>query len=564
MAGLVTSALLGRRFCVGMLLCGRDLSLGIFIRGCTIFTKPFNIDKSPCDFIHILLVISSCSPEWVGFDEKFPINSSPDFAYKFLLASPSQTTNQQRIKVLTRFLIFRSRGLEDKGTITCACLFGRLVQSNQQHCVLKDCWANADWLNDIDIHSLLNSRPPDPIQDAEEQTIFGKEDSKAIFSNCAPAIDSWNDTTYLPGIPIIYEWERVRQTLPSCGADGSISLSLQNDTTFNIISRVETRFQLKYEPRIHIRTLSRTCAVPITLFSCRREFLGGFMGTIVGHYNGLRKGILHCDVSESNTWLRVRSFSSDDVVPAWDGENFVQRAGVLGDWGSAQDLRSPATMQKRQGFVTGTIPFMATKLLRPDGHEGKISHSVHHDLESFFWVLWSITLNAAGPYGKLRKWLNGQDGFPTPFTLSSEPEIPTSDGHIPVTNKPAVQSFSGSVRYAADGNRIPVPAWATTEQYPCTFEEVLTWRMGAKEDAVCDSLSPYFSNGQGGEEFLDGMQRLFQYFDTSHTSKDHITHKIFVDILQQMKDAINPADDIASNEQRLPADHSVREEQHIC
>ncbi|KAF8431180.1 hypothetical protein L210DRAFT_3560978 [Boletus edulis BED1] len=380
-----------------------------------------------------------------------------------------------------------------------------------EHCVLKDCWANVDWLNDIDIHSLLNSRPPDPIQDAEEQAIFGKEDSKGIFSNCAPAIDSWNDTTYLPGIPIIYEWEQVRQTLPSCGADESISLSLQNDTTLNIISRVETRFQLKYEPRIHIRTLSRTCAVPITLFSCRREFLGGFMGAIVGHYNGLRKGILHCDVSESNTWLRVRSFTSDDVVPAWDGENFVQRAGVLGDWGSAQDLRSPATMQKRQGFVTGTIPFMATELLRPD------------------------------------------DGFPTPFTLSPEPEIPTSDGHIPVTNKPAVQPFPGSVRCAADGNRIPVPAWATTEQYPCTFEEVLTWRMMAKEDVVCDSLSPYFSNGQGGEEFRDGMKRLFQYFDTSRTPKDHITHKIFVDILQQMKDAIDPADDIASNEQVMAA-----------
>ncbi|KAG6370758.1 hypothetical protein JVT61DRAFT_10960 [Boletus reticuloceps] len=149
---------------------------------------------------------------------------------------------------------------------------------------------------------------------------------------------------------------------------------------------------------------------------------------------------------------------------------------------------------------------------------------------------------------------NGQDGFPTPSTPSPEPEIPPSDGHIPITNKPAVQSFAVSVRYAVDGNRMPVPAWATNEQYPCTFGEVLTWRMGAKEYAiVCGSLSPYFSKGQGGKKFLDGMKRLFQYFDTSRTSKDHITHKIFVDILQQMKDAINPADDIASDEQVMAA-----------
>ncbi|KAG6370760.1 hypothetical protein JVT61DRAFT_10962 [Boletus reticuloceps] len=45
MAGLVTSAMLGRRFCVGMSLCGKDLSLGIFVRGCSIFTRPFNIDE---------------------------------------------------------------------------------------------------------------------------------------------------------------------------------------------------------------------------------------------------------------------------------------------------------------------------------------------------------------------------------------------------------------------------------------------------------------------------------------------------------------------------------------
>ncbi|KAG6370759.1 hypothetical protein JVT61DRAFT_10961 [Boletus reticuloceps] len=231
------------------------------------------------------------------------------------MASPSPTTNRQRFEVQTQFLIFRSRGLEGKGTVTCACLFSSVGQSDQQYCVLKDCWANADWLNDIDIHSLLSDRTPDPIPEAEEQKILGKEDSKAIFSNCAPAIDGWNDTTYLPGIPIICEWERVQQTLPSRGADGLISFPFpfHNDTTLNIIKRVEPR--LKYEPRIHIRTLSRTCAVPITLFSCRRELLGGFMGAIVT-ITDYSKGILHCDVSESNTWLRVRSFSSDDAVPA--------------------------------------------------------------------------------------------------------------------------------------------------------------------------------------------------------------------------------------------------------
>ncbi|KAF8559871.1 hypothetical protein OG21DRAFT_1402796, partial [Imleria badia] len=149
--------------------------------------------------------------------------------------------------------------------------------------------------------------------------------------------------------------------------------------------------------------LTHACGVPIVMFSCRRELVGGLMGAIAGHYNGLRKGVqVHCDVNERNIWLRVPQFLVKGIVPSWDyqdGKGFVQRAGILGDWGSAQDPQ-----RERQGFVTGTLPFIATELLSDCHQEGKISHAAYHDLESFFWVLWSISINAAGPYGKPRRW----------------------------------------------------------------------------------------------------------------------------------------------------------------
>lgn len=41
----------------------------------------------------------------------------------------------------------------------------------------------------------------------------------------------------------------------------------------------------------------------------------------------------------------------------------------------------------------GTFPFTATELLSPDGLKGRVRHTAHHDLESFFWILWVTSVN---------------------------------------------------------------------------------------------------------------------------------------------------------------------------
>ncbi|KAF8419833.1 hypothetical protein L210DRAFT_2290210 [Boletus edulis BED1] len=95
---------------------------------------------------------------------------------------------------------------------------------------------------------------------------------------------------------------------------------------------------LRYEPRKHIYVLSRTHGIPIQYFSCRQEFLNAFMGVLVAHYNGVRKGILHCDVSMDNVWIRIIARAVEKALPDVSCDDFVTRAGMLGDWGSGMDL----------------------------------------------------------------------------------------------------------------------------------------------------------------------------------------------------------------------------------
>ena len=50
------------------------------------------------------------------------------------------------------------------------------------------------------------------------------------------------------------------------------------DTIENLLGEISE----SYEPRQHIRVLFYTCAIPITWFSCIREFFHAVMGVLVG------------------------------------------------------------------------------------------------------------------------------------------------------------------------------------------------------------------------------------------------------------------------------------------
>lgn len=287
MAGLAMTAQFRRRFFVGMSLCGRHLSLACFVRGCTLFTEPFDIDKSPIDFLHILLTLSATdsASAWTGFGMGYAISRMTN--YNFQVALPSAIGF---LPVNTMYPIFRARGMAGKGTVVFACeahMDGLLEVP--RHTVLKECWVSEDWPNDIDINLLLNTREPTPIP-KDELLVFGQADEYKIFSNCVEVRDEWDDSKHLAGIPIICDWEELYDDIPAPpkpedNVRRTEESNLLPDTTRNIVKRIKFQVPSKnlyFEPRKHILTLSRTCGIPIQLFSCRRELLNGFMGALVG------------------------------------------------------------------------------------------------------------------------------------------------------------------------------------------------------------------------------------------------------------------------------------------
>jgi len=57
--------------------------------------------------------------------------------------------------------------------------------------------------------------------------------------------------------------------------------------------------------------------------------------------------------------------------------------GVLNDCDLTSVVSSPGRLGNER---TGTIPFVAIELLRPDGQAGEVEHIYRHDMESLIWV----------------------------------------------------------------------------------------------------------------------------------------------------------------------------------
>ncbi|KAH0834712.1 hypothetical protein J3R83DRAFT_10260 [Lanmaoa asiatica] len=99
----------------------------------------------------------------------------------------------------------------------------------------------------------------------------------------------------------------------------------------------------------------------------RDPFLNCWWQTVKCHLALWKNGVYHRDVSASNLMYKD------------EGDNPV---GVLNDFDLATMAEGPTGDQR-----TGTVPFMALKLLTMEGQVGEIKHVYAHDAESFIWVL---------------------------------------------------------------------------------------------------------------------------------------------------------------------------------
>ncbi|KAF9226843.1 hypothetical protein BS17DRAFT_666241, partial [Gyrodon lividus] len=149
----------------------------------------------------------------------------------------------------------------------------------------------------------------------------------------------------------------------------------------------------------------KTCVAGITWFSCVQEFLNAIIGAILAHQSAYeQRGILHCDISDTNVWICIKKAVPEEAVPDWPAnapsEWYPRCHGMAEDWGFTQDKNTKPTPDTVR-FLTGTFPFQACEII--DAYDKEKAPDPPWS-QILFWVVWLICLNDSGPYDQRVFW----------------------------------------------------------------------------------------------------------------------------------------------------------------
>ncbi|CAK5269730.1 unnamed protein product [Mycena citricolor] len=194
------------------------------------------------------------------------------------------------------------------------------------------------------------------------------------------------------------------ETVPnSLRPDGNVSWGTNGHRT----SPWETK-KTNYQ-RFHTRTIITPIGTPLENFKCTRDL-------VMGAYDGIKHltfaheaGVNHRDVSDGNMMFAER-LSPEEIVHGllldWDYAEFTEAGAKKFEelWPDRFHAPNLENVHKSLKDLTGTWPFMALDILDYNRKLDIIAagglkhtdvkifqHALHHDLESFFWLLvWMI------------------------------------------------------------------------------------------------------------------------------------------------------------------------------
>ncbi|KAI0641964.1 hypothetical protein C8Q79DRAFT_918222 [Trametes meyenii] len=260
-----------------------------------------------------------------------------------------------------------------------------------------------------------------------------------------------------------------------------------------------------HRERSHMRIVIDDVGRPLTEFTCTHELVVAVRDAIIGHRLLWEKAnILHRDVSVGNILIKgekklddkftgfLHDFDYSSMVP--DPETVVDAS--TSTQASVDDLGAdvpgapvpssvdPSSQKER----TGTYYFMAIEILKvPDS-----IHNIHHDLESFYWVLlWVIVrhtnhgqgediCNDIFKYGNdkdsasaKRDWLESimleiPDNKPLSYLLKELTVLVLE--HIPTTRrnaKPTLLTYEAVLEIF--DTALAMPGWPEKDWRPCTL-----------------------------------------------------------------------------------------------
>ncbi|EIN14714.1 hypothetical protein PUNSTDRAFT_130341 [Punctularia strigosozonata HHB-11173 SS5] len=235
----------------------------------------------------------------------------------------------------------------------------------------------------------------------------------------------------------------------------------------------------KPEIREHYRLILREHGVSLTHFATRRELLSVLIDAIEAHRR-MRKDchVLHRDISFHN--ILISEF--ENLAPGL-------RRGRLIDFDYSKTLtESTGNEGEDKNHRSGTLPFMAVQLLI---YNSAIEHKVHHDLQSFFYVLCWACIVLEGPgqnrrrfdpmKTKLKVWMVGDDEETIGLNKSGQMRSDIAFEKLLEDFHPYFEELKPTVRELRRVFR--VDEWEKPDYDPPDYDDILTI-LKARRDAL--------------------------------------------------------------------------------
>ncbi|KAL0950311.1 hypothetical protein HGRIS_010286 [Hohenbuehelia grisea] len=146
------------------------------------------------------------------------------------------------------------------------------------------------------------------------------------------------------------------------------------------------------------RLVLRTTGQALWDASTFLDIVKGIRAAVKGHRRLYSQGILHRDISPGNVLLSLEISPRPGEEGFLTDLEFAHVQNIVKPDAKAQPLWTGSTVDSRpveqndRGVMTGTLQFMATQLVQAMESGVQVEHTVHHDMESFIWVLaYSVT-----------------------------------------------------------------------------------------------------------------------------------------------------------------------------
>ncbi|KAI0706502.1 hypothetical protein C8Q76DRAFT_696735 [Earliella scabrosa] len=307
--------------------------------------------------------------------------------------------------------------------------------------ILKESWRQVVRQSEASFYHRLASKIPDDERFGLTKLLCGADLGQADVRNW----EMWSDKTDL-----IRDYRDLRMSsspapsTPSSTSPYPLPYPLHQTFSWTIAMGPD----MTYRERSHMRFVVADVGRSPDKFKNTKELVSAFRDAICGHQQAWeRAGILHRDVSIGNILIVdkpregsfmgfIHDFDYSSVEEEDESVPHLVDDMPLDD--ADDEAHETAVVQKER---TGTYYFMAMAFLIMATHQEPVFHDVHHDLESFYWVLlWIVLRHTEHSLGQSRcetvfKYGNDQDAWSAKEAWLGSPYTDKNDAwKLNVTN----------------------------------------------------------------------------------------------------------------------------------